>query len=377
MTTDPQPGMHPEAELLNAFAEQALAAPQRELVLAHLATCPRCRQVVSLALEAAELEPSAPLHAPLQGLRARAPWFRNWQIAWAPVAALAGIVTLAAIVHVRRAQQPAELAAAPQAAPHQQALTEAPAPAAQNRLAAPPPAPTPRQRTAPQKQAAPPSPQSVAIAAFSAQPAAIEPQPQGKLTASSKVPENPHAPTYYSAEEAAWQQQPATISAEQKQAMPANERQAWRMAAARPTAAAGQDAPPPATAFDAAPHAQPEVHGLYAARVASPAPLPSGKTAISSTSNGRKQIAIDSAGAVFLSDDSGAHWSPVLRQWSGQAVRVTTLPAAGKMAGSSFASEQGNAQPTSPLAPSEVTFEITNDKGQHWSSDNGRLWTPE
>jgi len=40
---------HPDADLLTAFAEQALSAPEREEVLHHLALCGNCREVLSLA----------------------------------------------------------------------------------------------------------------------------------------------------------------------------------------------------------------------------------------------------------------------------------------------------------------------------------------
>ena len=46
--------MHPEANVLTAFAEQALSAPEREGVLQHLALCGNCRDVVALALPAAD-----------------------------------------------------------------------------------------------------------------------------------------------------------------------------------------------------------------------------------------------------------------------------------------------------------------------------------
>ena len=46
---------HPEADLLTAFAEQALSTPERDVVLAHLALCENCREVVALALPAADL----------------------------------------------------------------------------------------------------------------------------------------------------------------------------------------------------------------------------------------------------------------------------------------------------------------------------------
>lgn len=42
--------VHPDADLLAAFAEQALSATEREGVLGHLALCLDCREVVALAL---------------------------------------------------------------------------------------------------------------------------------------------------------------------------------------------------------------------------------------------------------------------------------------------------------------------------------------
>lgn len=50
--------MHPEADVLTAFAEQALSAPEREGVLQHLALCGDCRDVVALALPATDLLPT-------------------------------------------------------------------------------------------------------------------------------------------------------------------------------------------------------------------------------------------------------------------------------------------------------------------------------
>jgi len=40
---------HPDADLLTAFAEQALSASEREEVLHHLALCGNCREVLSIA----------------------------------------------------------------------------------------------------------------------------------------------------------------------------------------------------------------------------------------------------------------------------------------------------------------------------------------
>ncbi len=56
MTATSQHGLHPDAESLSAFSEQALGKRERAEVLAHLAVCGRCRQVVALAREAAGAE---------------------------------------------------------------------------------------------------------------------------------------------------------------------------------------------------------------------------------------------------------------------------------------------------------------------------------
>ena len=102
-----QSGNHPDAESLNAFVEQALTGTEREQVLAHMATCGRCRQVVYLAQEAAGVEGdlAARVVSDDRG-RDRAPslkrqrnWLGGWRLAWIPVAALAGFVGFAVLQH--------------------------------------------------------------------------------------------------------------------------------------------------------------------------------------------------------------------------------------------------------------------------------------
>src|SRR6202158_6530771 len=48
---------HRDADLLTAFAEQALSATERDGVLQHLALCGDCRDVIALALPAADMAP--------------------------------------------------------------------------------------------------------------------------------------------------------------------------------------------------------------------------------------------------------------------------------------------------------------------------------
>src|SRR6266436_9420550 len=80
---------HPDADLLTAFAEQALSATERDGVLQHLALCGDCREVVALALPAADLAPpqTAPQAADEAGVRTmpsrvRAPAPYKLSFAW-------------------------------------------------------------------------------------------------------------------------------------------------------------------------------------------------------------------------------------------------------------------------------------------------------
>ena len=98
---------HPEADLLSAFAEQALSATERDGVLRHLALCVECRDVVALALPPADMAPlqTAPQTADEDGARrtvsqAGAPAPHKLSFAWPSLrwAALAAGVAVAAAV---------------------------------------------------------------------------------------------------------------------------------------------------------------------------------------------------------------------------------------------------------------------------------------
>jgi len=101
---------HPDADLLTAFAEQALSATERDGVLEHLAVCGDCRELIALALPDADVA-SAPIagetdtdkvRAP--GSRAAAPAPRKLSFAWPSLrwAALAAGVVVAASVLLMR-----------------------------------------------------------------------------------------------------------------------------------------------------------------------------------------------------------------------------------------------------------------------------------
>jgi Putative zinc-finger len=119
---------HPDADLLTAFAEQALSAGEREGVLQHLALCEDCRDVVALALPAADITP--PQTADENGVRttvsqagSRAP--RKLSLAWPTLrwaALAAGAVVAAAVLLVH----PGKLNQATPPSVNQQVATAAP-----------------------------------------------------------------------------------------------------------------------------------------------------------------------------------------------------------------------------------------------------------
>jgi hypothetical protein len=119
---------HPDADLLTGFAEQALSAAEREGVLQHLALCEDCRDVVALALPAADITP--PQTADENGVRttvsqagSRAP--RKLSLAWPTLrwaALAAGAVVAAAVLLVH----PGKLNQATPPSANQQVATASP-----------------------------------------------------------------------------------------------------------------------------------------------------------------------------------------------------------------------------------------------------------
>ncbi len=94
---------HPDADLLTAFAEQALSPTERDGVFDHLALCGDCRELVALSLPAdevaAETAPGRPALIPAKAAR-------SWRFAFAApslrwVALAAGIAIGGALLLVR------------------------------------------------------------------------------------------------------------------------------------------------------------------------------------------------------------------------------------------------------------------------------------
>jgi hypothetical protein len=99
---------HPDADLLTAFAEKALSATERDGVLEHLALCGDCREVVALALPAADIV-AAPIADGIDAVRAKgsragAPALHKLSFSWPSLrwaALAAGVVVVAAVLLVR------------------------------------------------------------------------------------------------------------------------------------------------------------------------------------------------------------------------------------------------------------------------------------
>jgi Photosynthesis system II assembly factor YCF48 len=86
------PAGHPDADVLTAFAERLLPAPERAVVSEHLARCGDCRDVIALAIPASAVE-TKEVVAPFTGARVR--WW-NWPVLRGAAFA-ASVVAVAAV----------------------------------------------------------------------------------------------------------------------------------------------------------------------------------------------------------------------------------------------------------------------------------------
>ena len=91
--------------------------------------------------------------------------------------------------------------------------------------------------------------------------------------------------------------------------------------------------------------------------------LPSGLGVLATASEASRIVALDTAGALFLSEDGGKNWQTIPSQWTGRAFLVRTRP---------VGTEGGALR-----APQPLRFELVNDKLQTWLSYDGRIWTAQ
>ena len=458
--------LHPDAELLNAFAERALGERERDQVLIHLAACRRCRQVVTLAhqavgpehvnLEQVELEevalPTAAAPAVAASVPARTalrrPWWRNWHFAWIPASALVATAGFAVYLHVARVAHNAELAqknrpvvqfnkTTAQPAPQEQPKALPPAPssvlvvqnqreraaktpaearsepkslyggeggqapseaeqqAVVNGLGAPPPRDIERaekSETLPEP-AAPPPPMAAAELPppAAAQTVVVTQSENAPQTVSSQQIMRIESPAAAEAKALQTTSTSVAASAAKKQRQGELKELAEQDRQLQATAARASNrqssGPAPAAPTTAAVYRQPantsggfvttfgELHGSAVAGAlgGKAIHLPSGLAIQSITSAKHRMLAIDKAGTLFLSEDSGLNWHPVRAQWPGRAilVRAVSVPAPAATP-SQFAENSTGAAPVA--APAATFFEIVNDKNQVFQSTDGTSW---
>jgi hypothetical protein len=359
MSGNTQFDLHPDAESLNAFAEQALGGPERERMMAHLAVCGRCREIVFLAQE--EIEPAAAATRIFE----RRPWFRNWRLAWIPLGALAAGITAVYVTYSRH-EEPANQVAVVEREASPVIVTQQMAP-----LPAEPAKGEDTVRKQPRPvvaQAPPPSPVANEPAGAVAQnaltmngAAVLKSAPEGAVAQSQRGPQDI----------AREMQVPMAKRAPTASADKAMQEQYQVSAAAAPMTQAEAAVEPRAARTFGAPRTPTTSMAVYMARQTG---LPSGLAAVSIVAVGHNMLAVDKAGRLFLSTDGGQHWDSIKQQWSGQAVAVRTRQGS---KGSADAAVAGAASAGSAAAgggTSQAGFQLVNDQGRVWVSPDGRTW---
>lgn len=399
MTQLLQPGQHPDADQLSAFAEHALPPHEQQQTLAHLATCADCRAIVYLAQpEFAELP---------QPVVVRKPWFAGWNLLALPaVLALAAMVLVT--VHLRKASEDYPVAQ------NTTAHMDQPAPPAPNT-----PAPT---STVPPKRIPAPLVKPQLVLPASARtvnaPKPSGPSNFGGALAGFTQPALPRAAPAVSSKatlgDEARSAATGTASARGPQPTPTAPQQVtlgsvdaarreFHSSAAQYNSTAGiaqsnlnqavrvePSPPPPASANEtvtvtnASAMLEPsstassqlienkDFTSLPLKARTQPS-LPSHRPVVSSVVNARQQVAIDTAGSLFRSTDAGVTWQPVASQWTGRAIKLQlfTPPAESRLAKSASSATAITAANV-PLA--QPTFELTTDTGEVWTSADGQTW---
>jgi len=155
---------HPDADLLTAFVERSLPASERAVVLDHISRCGDCREVVALALPAAEaVNVARATRRPV-----RTGWFSAPVLRWGVVVlGVLAIASVGVLEYQQRQLEKEKLATALIPRDHMANSQRIPAPAAQTST---PPATLPRSQmqTPPARKE---RSRTQAIANFSAEPA--------------------------------------------------------------------------------------------------------------------------------------------------------------------------------------------------------------
>jgi hypothetical protein len=110
--------------------------------------------------------------------------------------------------------------------------------------------------------------------------------------------------------------------------------------------------------------------------------LPNGLTAVSTVSALHRLLALDTSGALFRSEDSGATWTVIPQQWQSRAleVRIHASTADKSFPASSASTDQAKTNQSktdkAKLLVAAPSFEIVTADGSTWISTDGAVWTP-
>ncbi len=103
-------------------------------------------------------------------------------------------------------------------------------------------------------------------------------------------------------------------------------------------------------------------------RAAAPA-LPSGLAPVSQLVVEGSQLALDSKGTLFRSDDHGKHWRQIRQQWAGKAVELMGIPPL------TAAPHSGQAPRSDSDQEPYAAVLLRSNPALHWVSvDRGKTW---
>ena len=380
-----QPGLHLDADALNAFAEGALPAHERSQALAHLAECAYCREIVFLTQQTAPL--AAPAPAPVWSR-----WLNSVPMLGIGIgaAALAGAALIFITLRLHPNTAPSLATRAPETMPPTAPAAPA-APAKPQPLVSQHPAPRGVAKPLPKLEppllaAAPPTPPRPMVAgrSFMGMGMGMSTGTAGGIDRGATVG-GPITGRSMAMSSSQGDAAPQAVFGGSGQPLAAAPRPAAVTLGSGSPAPSAAPAPPPtaasvttADALAALPAAAQTVtvqstpaldaepvhlaNGLTMdaaahkrasqAPLTSPAELPSKLPAAASVSSAARTLAADTAGALFLSVDAGRHWQPVAAAWPGKVAQLR-------------------------LAPAPSVFQLLTTTGDVWLSPDGLHWQPQ
>ena len=433
MSASQNPVVHPDENVLAAFAEQALAGAEREAVLSHVSGCARCRDIVFLA-QGSAAQPEAAREISLRPARRR--WLR-WQTATAGAWVLALAVGAGLLWHRREVLLPR----------NEQALVRPLAPPVMNRVekdsqqqqASSPPAPSTAARhevngsvsteTKPSEMrkkalddrdqsAAPPAPMREARGQSYIAPPAGAPEQQRAIAVGGlrSMPMAGKQAAPQESNQAALQKSPATaqlaappglIAASNELTKPQAVSAPNQFSKVAVSSAAELSVAPSLPQFSVRKGKLERMDSAGGYKILT---LPGGVQARSVAGYSNVIVLLTRQRELYRSVDSGEHWTPVPAQWKGkpETLRLRTEAAlslaqkavsngaydaiesdqkqreadTAEVTGSGVVNSERKmdlprAKTISPHAPDTV-FELTNSAGKRWlSRDGGQTWQPE